>query len=74
MTVAEFVENVNYLVQRGAIAADAEVVLAEQPNYPFEYRVFGLARTEEGKLAILEGGQVDYSTSDLWEQDLVDGF
>ncbi len=64
MTVAELIEELKYIDQ------DAEVRLAQQPNWPFEYEidsvveVNGLNDDEESVVYIGEGSQLGYLPQD----------
>lgn len=46
---------------------DMEVMIAEQPNYPFEYSIAGLAEYD-GKLYIVEGYQKGYVSKEIWDE------
>jgi len=70
MTVQELIYELQQFDQ------DAEVRLAEQPSWPFEYSINGIvSRTEaeDGEpypneiVFILEGEQLKYADKDLWE-------
>ena len=63
MTVGELIEILE------GFDTDMEVRIAEQPRYPMEYEIDGVAEyeTDEGKCAyICEGYQLGYASRDIW--------
>ena len=62
MTVAELIEELKYMDQ------GAEVRIAQQPSWPFEYDLNGVVESGE-KVWIIEGDQVGYLDRDV--QDAV---
>lgn len=60
MTVSELIEMLE------DCDPDMEVRIAEQPWYPFEYYIEGVAEYE-GKIFICEGNQLAYASSEIWD-------
>lgn len=64
MTVGELIEILE------DFDSDMEVRIAEQPSYPMEYEIDGVAgyKTDEGKCAyICEGYQLGYASREIWD-------
>ena len=64
MTVGELIEILE------CFDSDMEVRIAEQPRYPMEYEIDGVAEyeTNEGNCAyICEGYQLGYASRKIWD-------
>ena len=65
MTIAEMIEALESL--QDDMGEDAEVLMAQQPSWPFEYSIKGITEYN-GKVYVVEGQQLAYASNEIWNK------